>query len=639
MAVHSGESESNGHQGEKRTSAGILIAIIAISLAMFHLCTAYFGALQALQQRTVHLSLVLVLVFLMYPSKKGHRLWRILDYFLAAVSLSVGIYMYINADQFALHAVDLAAKDVLVGIAGTLLVLEGTRRVMGFIMPLIATVFLLYTFLGPYMPAIVAHRGFSPERVAYQMFFTMEGILGSPLGISATFVAVFIIFAAFLKNSGAGDFFIGIAYSVFGRFRGGPAKVAIIGSSLFGMVSGSAVANVAGVGTFTIPMMKSAGYSPTFAAAVEAVSSTGGQIMPPVMGAAAFIMTEFLGVSYASIALAAVVPALLYYLAVYIMVDLEAAKNGIAGVPRDKLPALSLHMRKGWLFIMPLAVLIYLLVVDSSTPSRAGFWAIVATIIVGVVHSGKKLSFKDLVKSLEEGGKGVIEVAAACATAGIIVGSITLTGIGLKLSMLLLSIAGGSTIVLLILTAILSLILGMGMPTTAAYLLVATLIAPALIKMGIYPLAAHLFVFYFSVISMITPPVALAAYAAAGLAKADPTKTGFSAMRLGISSLIVPFMFVYGPELLLKGAWIDVVISIIAATIGIFALSVAIIGWLSKQLLFFTRVIMFFSALLLIKPGLITDLIGLVLLAIGFILIKTGIGARHAGNESQSIKQ
>ncbi|MDR7868664.1 MAG: TRAP transporter permease [Sporomusaceae bacterium] len=600
-----------------------IAAGIAILLALFQLYTAYFGAFGASQQRTVHLVLVLLMVFILKPlGNKPVSPWRIIDIVCIAASLYVGVYIFMKADQFALRALTIDTTDTAVGTLGLILVFEATRRVMGWIMPSIAAVFLAYAFLGPYMPSIIAHRGFGLPRIAYQMWFTMEGVLGQPLGVSATFVAVFVIFAAFLRKSGAGDFFMDIAFSLFGRYRGGPAKVAIVSSTLFGTFSGSAVANVVGTGTLTIPLMKRTGYQPHFAGAVEAVSSTGGQIMPPVMGAAAFLMTEFIGIPYTKIALAALVPALLYYFTVYVMVDLEAAKYKMVGLSKENLPSFKEKMKDGWPFLVPLVVLIYLLGESGSTPSLAAFWAIVAVVAIAAVHPKYKFSFNDFLKCMESGGRGVIEVAAACAMAGVIIGVITLTGLGLKLSMLMITLAAGSLLFLLLLTALVCFILGMGVPTTAAYLIVASLVAPALVKMGVHPLAAHMFVFYYAVVSMITPPVALAAYAAAGIAQCSPDKVGFTAIRLGIVALVVPFMFVYGPQLLLIGTWPEIAQSIVTSIFGCIAMSIAVHGWYQGQVPTWIRGLFLLGGLGLIKPGTVTDIAGVLLIVVAYFLNK-----------------
>lgn len=601
---------------------GAIVSALALTLALFHLYTSYFGALPAMKQRSLHLGLVLAIIFLVYPTRRSWPvLSRVVDTALALASVGACGYLYVQADQFTLMALDLQPIDVAVGIVGVLLVLEATRRVMGWVMPLIASIFLAYAFLGPYLPRLVAHVGFSPERVAYHMLFTMEGILGPALGVSASLVAAFVIFSAFVQKSGVGTFFTDISFALFGRFRGGAAKVSVVSSSLFGTISGSAVANVVADGPVTIPMMRKSGYSGEFAGAVEAVSSTGGQITPPMLGAAAFLIVEFLGIPYTEVIQAAIFPAFLYYVGLFLMVDMQAAKQGLRGLPRSELPNPFRVIRQGWILIAPIVVLTYLLAWKNTSPALACFWAVVATFVVGVIHPAGELKRpKAVLECLVGGGKGMVEVAAACATAGIIIGVITLTGLGLNLATMLVTVADGNLAILLVLTAIVCLILGMGVPTTAAYLIVATLVAPALIKLGVPALAAHFFVFVLACMSMITPPVALAAYAAAGIAQADCNKTGFMAMRLGMTALILPFMIIYGPGLILQGDWQTVASAVVSATVGTYLLAAGLQGWCRGRLSGLQRSLFLASALLLIHQGTVTDLVGLALATGAFLL-------------------
>ena len=616
------DSDKIEHQGKSKTA--IVVSALAITLSLFHLYTSYFGALQAMQQRSFHLGLVLAMIFLLYPSsKQGRIIPRLFDFALCLASLGVCGYVYIQADQFVLMALDLQPIDIAVGIVGLVLVLEGTRRAMGWIMPIIAACFLAYAFFGPYMPKLVAHTGFSPERVAYHMFFTMEGVLGSALGVSASLVAIFVIFSAFIGKSGVGNFFMDLSFALFGRFRGGAAKVAVVSSSLFGSLSGSAVANVVATGSLTIPIMKKSGYPSYFAGAVEAVASTGGQIVPPMMGAAAFLIVEFLGIPYTQVMAAAILPAFLYYLGIFLMVDMQAAKQNLHGIPKNDLPNATRVIKKGGVFFAPMVILVYLLAVHNTSPMLACFWAIVVTIAIGIFHpNGEIKSFKAFVACLDKGGQSIIQVAAACGSAGIIIGVITLTGLGLKLATVLVTVAGGNLLLLLLLTAVVCVILGLGVPTTAAYLIVATLVAPALIKIGVNPLAAHFFVFFYAVVSMITPPVALAAYAAAGIANAECNKTGFTAVRLGLTALILPFMIVYGPQLILEGSWQSLIPAVITATLGTSLLAAGLQGWFFGPLAVVTRLFFIAAALLLIDPNLITDLIGVAFAVTGFLLGK-----------------
>jgi TRAP transporter 4TM/12TM fusion protein len=466
-------------------------------------------------------------------------------------------------------------------------------------------------YFGYLAPFAIAHEGYSIERIISQMSLATEGIYGVPLGASATFVILFVIFASFLSESGAGQFFLDISMALFGRFRGGPAKVSVMSSSLFGTISGSAVANVMVDGWLTIPLMKKIGFKPHVAGAIEAVTSTGGQIMPPVMGAAAFVMAEILGQPYINICIAAAIPAVLYYVSVYFMIDFEALKLNLRGLPADELPNARKVFASGFIYFIPIAVLIYFMSVQMYTPLRSAVYAMVATVIVSFFKKSTRMGLMKILKTLEKGAKASLEVALACACAGIIVGVFNLTGLGMRLSSMLIELSQGHLPTLLFLTMISSLILGMGMPTTACYIILAVLVAPAMVQMGVKPIAAHMFVFYFGCISAVTPPVALAAYAAAGLAKAPPARTGYAASRFAIAGFILPYMFVYGPELLMIGKLSDIAIAVLTGTIGIYLLAASVQGYLICRANWFERVILFVSALLLIKPGLLTDLLGL----------------------------
>jgi TRAP-type uncharacterized transport system fused permease subunit len=479
--------------------------------------------------------------------------------------------------------------DVILGTILIVTVIEATRRTVGLILPLLAGVFLVYGFFGPYFPGPFGHRGYPVSRIVADQVLTTIGLFGSPLGASSTFVAIFMIFSAFLQASGTGQSFIDLAVSFFGGIRGGPAKVAVFASSLFGAISGSAVANVAGTGTFTIPLMKRTGYRPHFAGAVEAAASTGGQLMPPVM------------------------PALLYYFGVFVSVDLEAVRTKLLGLPRSELPSRVAVMRKAYMFL-PIFLLVYLMVIVLYTPTRAAVWAIAATVAVSVFIKESRMGMKELRLALIKGAESLIPVINACACAGIIVGILMLTGLGLRLSSILITLSGGNLAVLLVLTMGASILLGMGVPTSAAYIILAVLIAPSLVKLGLSVMAAHMFVFYFGVLAPVTPPVALAAYTAAGIASSDPMRTGFVAWKLCLSGFILPFIFVYNPELLMEGSFWKLALAIPTAVLGIGALSAAGIGYLYKEIPPLNRLIFIVAALLLIKPGLFTDITGLVLL-------------------------
>jgi TRAP transporter 4TM/12TM fusion protein len=521
--------------------------------------------------------------------------------------------------------------DLLVGTLIILLVFEGTRRMSGWTLPIIAGIFLLYDFFGEYIPGAAGHGGQDFSRIVGTISLFSEGIFGMPLGVISTFVVMFIIFGAFLLESGTGQFFIDLAFAFFGRIRGGPAKVAVVASGLFGTISGSVIANIVGTGTFTIPLMKRSGYRPIYAASVEAVASSGGQLMPPVMGASAFIIAEILGIPYIKVCLAALVPAIIYYVAVFIAVDLEAARWGLKGLPAKELPNIRQLLKEKGHLSVPILVLIYFLAFAWVSPQRAAFWAIVSTVGVSYLRKSTRMSLKSILGAMEKGARGILEIAVVCAIAGVVIGSFTLTGLGLKLSTILIDIAGGNLILLLFLSMVASLILGMGLPTVACYLILAVLVAPAMIKMGVLPLAAHLFVFYFGIIAAITPPVALGAYVAAGIAGSPPFRTGWVSCRLALVAFILPYMFVYEPNLILRGeiSPAGAIQACITGIIGSAALASALQGYVFRPLRMVFRLMLGAAAFCLIKPGTITDIVGGLLVA--FILIVEFTAWRRVG--------
>lgn len=615
---------------EPKGRMGVIVTVLAVAFSLFHLYTSYFGILPAIQHRAVHLTFVLVLLFLLFPSARGRLRAKFynLDILLALVSVGMGVYIFSQYRQLSYRQGLPNVFDIWFGFITTILILESARRVIGWPMPVVACFFILYGFFGRYFPGHFAHGGLTFEEVFSSLYLTLEGIFGTPLGVSSTYIVAFVIFGAFLGQSGGSEFFFNLAQSVFGTVRGGPGKVSVMSSSLFGTISGSAVANVMVDGWLTIPMMKKVGFKAHVAGAIEAVASTGGQIMPPVMGAAAFIMAEILAVPYYKVALAAAIPALLFYVCLFIVIDLEAAKLGLSGLKRSDLPKFKTVMLSEGHLLLPLAVLILLLVVFFYSPMKASFYTIIAILLVSLIKNKTRMTPKKILAALKEGGINTISVASACACAGIIVGMFSLTGLGHKLSYILVQLSGGNLFLLLLLTAICNIILGMGMPTTAVYIILATLAAPALINLGLSPMAAHLFVFYFGCLSHITPPVALAAYAAAGLAEAPPMKTGFAAWRIGLCGFIVPFMFVYGPALILEDSVINIIIACSTAMIGAWALSISLEGYIFRTFPWYQRVIPFAAALLLIKPGIKTDLAGLALF-IPFLLYQLRLSKRE----------
>lgn len=585
-----------------------IICVIAVSLGAFQLYTAQFGTLVGIKQRAVHLGAVLVLAFLL-RAKKEHKFLNII---FALLSLSASMYIFIIEQELSLRIGVVYDIDVVFGVIMIVMLLIATKYLLGWPLPVIASVCLVYIAVGKYLPAPLNHRGYSLDRVISYMFLQSDGIWGSPIATSSTVIAIFIMFGAFLKHSGATTFITDLSMGCFGHVRGGPAKVAIAASCLFGSISGSAVANVAGTGCFTIPLMKKTGYDPHFAAAVEAVASSGGQFMPPVMGTAAFMIAEMTGVPYIQIAFAALIPAVLYYLALFIQVDLEAVRVGLVGIPKDKLPNAKKVFSESWYLMMPLVILLFLLIVVKWSAVKAGFWSVVSTILISMVKTSTRMGPKQLLKSLEEGALGMLEVACACGIAGIVVGTFGLTGLGLKFSNFLVALSGGHLPVLLVLTMIASLILGMGMATLPAYLILAVLVAPALSKMGVDILAAHLFIFYFGIISAITPPVAVASYTAAGIADCPPNKVGITACRLGLSAFLLPYMFVYGPALIMQGTGPEIALAAVTSVVGIASLAMGLEGiGLSKRLSWIQRGILIIAALFLVYPGVLTDIVGL----------------------------
>ena len=598
-----------------------LVKIIAILFSFFQLYTAMFGLFEAQIQRPTHLMFALTLIYLLYPTRKPKRAGsgglqiHPMDIILSLLSITVASYSLLTYQNLMESAGLYSTTDCIMAVLGILLTLEATRRIVGLPIVIISSCFLAYAYLGSYFPGFLNHRGYEIKRIVTHMWFTTEGIMGIPLGVSATFIFLFILFGTFLTSTGIMTFFIDISNAIAGWAAGGPAKVAVLTSALEGTVSGSSVANTVGSGSFTIPLMKNLGYRPEFAGAVEAAASTGGQIMPPVMGAAAFLMAEFIGVPYVEIAKAAAIPALLFFTGIWTVVHFEAKKCGLKGLSRDRLPNLWKVLKKDIHLILPLVAIIYLLV-KGFTPMRAALGGLGLCIVVGMLRKATRLNLAKLLDTLETGARSALGVALACATAGIIVGVVTLTGLGLKMGDGLLALSGGFLIPTLIFTMITSLILGMGAPTTANYIITSTCAAPAILALGVPVLAAHMFVFYFGIIADITPPVCLAAFAGAAIAKANPIKTGIEASKLAIAAFLVPYIFVLSPQLLLINTtpW-EVVQIIITAVIGMIGIGAAVEGWYWTRMSWWERIIILAGGLLLAIPGTLTDLIGLGLIA------------------------
>jgi TRAP transporter 4TM/12TM fusion protein len=549
------------------------------------------------------LALSLGAIFLLIPGSRRH-VQRIpwYDALAAALGLIVGLYVFVKFPEISNSLGDIYTERVILGAITVILLAEACRRLVGWPLVIIASVFIFYAFFAYLFPGDFYGRGWSIGRLATYLYLDANGIIGQPLQIGASIVLVFVLFGEALYAIGGAAFLSDFALAVMGRFRGGQAKIAIVSSSLFGNISGSAVANVVVDGAFTIPMMKKAGYPAPVAAAIEAVASTGGQIMPPVMGAAAFLIAEYLAIPYAQVALAALVPALLYYIVLFIQVDLLAARNGIHGMPPAELPRLLPVLRRSAGFIVPLTVLIIWMFFLNRRPEEAGLLAVASALVVGFLTPGVKLGPRELLNILINTGRGMLEIAAITGLAGVVIGVLQLTGLGFTLTLTLLNVGQNSTILLLVLTAIVSIILGMGMPTTAVYVLLAVLVAPGLSKLGILPIAAHLFIFYFGMLSMVTPPVCLASYAAASIGKTDPVRTGWEAMRLCAIAYVVPFLFVFSPALLLIGSWHAVAISIATAIVGAVLLGIGLVGYLFRPIGVLKRFLFLVAAAGLLIP-------------------------------------
>lgn len=599
-----------------------IIGIIAVAWSIFHLYTGFLGILAPLQQRPIHVGFALILTYLLNPFSKSLDKEKLyVDQICGAIlSAVIAIYVTINHFELSLNIGLYSDLELIMAGVSVVLVLDATRRLTGWALPIIASVFIAYEFLGPWMPSMIRHPGINLKQLIAFQALTTESIYGVAVDISATFIFLFILYARFLQETGGGQVFIDLASSLVGHVRGGPAKVAVLGSCFFGSISGSAVANVAGTGSFTIPLMKKTGYRPAFAGAVEAVASSGGQFMPPIMGSAAFLISEIVGLPYWKVALYAAVPAVLYYLAIYFMVDFEAGKTNLVGLPKDELPKTKEVLIKGWPALVSPIVLVLLLAVFQWSPAKSAVWAIVATVIVSFARKETSLTPQKVYKCLVGGATGAMDTAMACAAVGMVVGALTQTGLALKLTSVLVAVAGGNLLTLLVLTMIACLILGMGLPTVACYLVLAVMVAPALIDMGVVPIAAHLFIFYFGIISNITPPVALASYVAAGIAEASFMTTGAIACRLGASAFILPFMFCYNPGLILQGNIGNILQCVTTATIGIYSLSVGLEGYCFDYVQSWQRAIFITAAALLIFPEGITDLVGVALFAGGMFL-------------------
>jgi TRAP transporter 4TM/12TM fusion protein len=588
------------------------IFLVAVSMSIYHLAIPFIGAPEALFFRGTHLLFALALVYLTFPGarRRAERPgW--LDGLLIAASAVAIVYLWVNYDELQdriVYVDDLTAVQLVLGSILVVIVLDATRRVIGWALPATAIVFLAYAVF------VAKSR---PEQIVEMMYVTTEGIFGPTLGVSAAYVILFVLFGAFMERTGVGQLFMDFALALTGRTAGGPGKVAVVSSSLFGTISGSAVANVLVDGPITIPLMKRSGFRPAFAAAVEAVASTGGQIMPPIMGAAAFVMAEFLAVSYFQVTVWALIPAILYYLAVFFAVHFEAKRVGLAGLPDAEVPRLGAVLSERGHMFTPILVVLAGLTLGYSAPlcALAGTLSCVPVALLRKT-TRQNVTWQGIVSALEDGAKHALPVALACACAGIVIGAIALTGAGVKFTSFVLSLTQESLVLALLLMMLAGIVLGMGMPTTPAYIVMVALLVPAIHKLGIVLPAAHMFAFYFAILSAITPPVALAVYAAAGLAKANMWTSGWAAMRAAAPAYIVPFMFVYEPALLMIGDWQTTAHAFVTATFGVVLLSAGLFGYLLRPAAMWERALLVAAAVLLIKPGWITDLVGVGLFAL-----------------------
>jgi len=603
--------------GRKRKLVGrtaLIIAVIGFLMSAFHIYVLLIRAIDPWIFRSVHIVFGGTLLLALVPGWKSAPRDRVhpIDYILiAGLCISVGYILSDLEDIILRMGVVPTGWDVFFSIIFVGIVIEMTRRTTGWALVITALAAMLYACLGQYLPGFLTHRGYSISRL-FTYLFSLDGIMSVPIQASATYVFLFVLFGAFLDASGASLFFIDFARSVAGGYRGGPGKVSIVSSAMIGTVSGSAVANVVVDGVFNIPMMKASGFRSTEAGAIEAMNSTAGQIVPPVMGTAAFIMAEILGISYAKVCIAAILPAALYYIAAYFMIDFYSAKNDLLGVPRDQLPRFGrLMVQKGYLLI-PLTVLIVCIMVLQMSPFRALMWATFILIPLSWFKVETRLSLRKIWTSLAIGPQSAVEIVSTCAAAGIIVGVISLTGLGGKFAMIIITYSAGNLLLSLFFTMLITLILGMGLPTTAAYAISASMLAPALIKLGVIPIAAHLFIFYFACLSALTPPEAIAAYAAAAIAKAPAWDVGWMSTKFAIAAFIIPYMFVYGSELILIGSMAAIILAIITASFGVGMLSAAVQGWGIGfgKINYPERAILLAASLLLIKPGWMTDLVG-----------------------------
>ena len=600
-------------------------------VSCYHLYTAAFGPPVTLVHRSLHVAMIMALGFLMYPAGKNSDMTKpsVLDWILAALSFAAPIYIYTDYLGVVERAGNPNTTDIYMATLLVALVLECARRVTGNALTILSLVFIAYGLFGREFPGMFMHRGYDWASLSNHFFANTEGIYGTSVSVAASYIFLFILFGAVMSKCGMGQFFNDIALALAGHTKGGPAKVSVIASGFLGSINGSAVANVVTTGAFTIPLMKKTGYSKEFAGAVEAAASVGGQLLPPIMGAAAFIMAEMISVQYSTIITWAAIPALLYYLSIVLQVHLRASKDGLIGLPKDQLPKTGDVMKRRSHLLIPVLFLLYMLFFSGTTVIFSAVMTILVTIVVSMFRKETRMTFSTFLDALADGAKQTVSVAVACACVGIIIGVCSKTGFGLTMANTIIALGSTSLLFTLFFTMITCMILGMGLPSIPAYIITATIAAPALAKLGIPAGAAHMFSFYYAMFANLTPPVALASFAAAGLSGGNPMKTGVASVKLAIAGFIVPFMFVYAPQLMLinttiaEGAWVAA-----SACVGVFLIAVAVEGYLFAPMAAWLRVIAAAGALLLIKPGMETDAIGLV------VLILTVLVQKKKGNKT-----
>jgi len=597
---------------------------VMVASSLFVLYTAGFGLLSALTQRSIHWVFMSVPIFLLFPMfnrTKGRITWG--DYLLAAAALVSGLYITFTWENDPLRLAEPSVMDTAMGMTMLIVVLEGSRRTIGMSLTVIALAFLAYAYLGPFVPGSLRHKGFDVVSLVSFLYSTTEGIFSLPMGTSATYIIIYVLFGSFLTQSGAGKLFVDLAHAATGRLRSGPAQTTILSNALMGIISGSPVANVVTTGAFAVPLMKETGYPMMTAAALLAVAATGSMFTPPVMGAGAFMIADYLGVAYGEVVKAAVIPAALFYLSLVIFADVTAARTGLKATPREDLPDWKGSLAaRGHLLIPIIALVIF--IVQGWSALKTAFWCILLMLVLSWFRQETRMGFKKIVSALEAGSRDNLVIAAACAVSGIIVGADAMTGLSVKLSSYLNSLSGNSPVIALVFTMIAALILGLSLPPTPVYIILAALTIPSLISMGVSPMAAHFFVFYYACIGAITPPVALAAYAASGIAKTDPWRTGWVSCRMGIVSYLVPFAFVLDPVLLLggKGVLADLIFAFITSSIGVVFLCFGVEGYFRRPLHLLSRPLFGLGGLGLMLPGMPLKATGVGLIVVAILGMK-----------------